>query len=223
MFGTQLGYEEQLMQKLHRVLQFLLTAYSTAWLRAPVASEAPANDLRLHRTLVGYRRVDFEVAEAAIEVLKRHLGYLRPEIMVFSLFGEQVSLDEKAEMSRRLLATPRHYDGDYSPSAVVLDDTTTLADLIDEGLWLFFELTATGHTWLTTPPEKWSECEDFCALNMFVHSVKVTNDVAERGICMLKSFAGSVKDESHFQWLLQAVERHRARLLDLTKTALNRL
>ena len=42
--------------------------------------------------------------------------------MVFSLFGEQVSPDENAEMSRRLLATPRHYDGHYSPSALVLDD-----------------------------------------------------------------------------------------------------
>ena len=81
---------------------------------------------------------------------------------------------------------------------VVLDDTTTLEDLIDEGSWLLFELTATGHTWLTTAPEKWSECVDFCDLNMFVHSVKVTNDVAERGINMLKSFAESVKDESQF-------------------------
>ena len=58
---------------------------------------------------------------------------------------------------------------------------------------------------------------------MFVRSVKVTNNVAERGISMLKSFAGSVKDEIQFQRLLQAVERHRARLPDLTKTALNRL
>ena len=137
------------------------------------------------------------MAEAAIKVLKRYLWYLRLEVVVFSLFGEQVSLDEKAEMSRRLLATPRHYDEDYSPSAVVLDDTTTLEDLIDERSWFLFELTATGHTWLTTP-ETWSECVDFCALNMFVHSVKVTNDVAERGISMLKSFAGSVKDESQF-------------------------
>ena len=73
MLGSQLGYEEELMQKLHRVVQFLLTVYSTAWLRAPVASETPADDLRLYRTLLGYRRVGFEVAEAAIKVLKRHL------------------------------------------------------------------------------------------------------------------------------------------------------
>ena len=160
------------------------------------------------------------MAETAIKVPKRHLWYLRPKVVVFRLFGEQVSRDEKAEMSRRLLAAPRHYDGDCSPSAVVLDDTTALADLIDEASRLLFN---TGHTWLTTPPETWSECKDFCALDMFVHSVKVTNDVAERGISMLKSFAGSVEDKSQFQWLLQAVERHRARAPDLTKTALNRL
>ena len=116
------------------------------------SSEAPANDFKLGSnwvTLVGYRRVDFEVAEAAIKALKRHFRYLRPEVVVFSLFGEQFSLDEKAEMSRRLLATPRHYDGDYSSSAVVLDDTTTLADLIEEASWLLFELTAPGHSWPT--------------------------------------------------------------------------
>ena len=77
--------------------------------------------------------MNFEVAEAAIEVLKRHLWYLRPGVVVFSLFVELVSLDEKAKISKRLPATPRHYDGHYSPSAVVLDDTTTLADLIDKG------------------------------------------------------------------------------------------
>ena len=70
----------------------------------------------------GVRRLDFEVAETDIKVLKRHLWYLRPKVVVFSLFGEQFSLDEKAEMSRRLLATPRHYDEECSPSAVVLDD-----------------------------------------------------------------------------------------------------
>ena len=55
---------------------------------------------------MGYRRVDLEVAEAAFKVLKRHLWYLRPELEVFSLFDEQVSLGEKAEMSRKLLETP---------------------------------------------------------------------------------------------------------------------
>ena len=63
------------------------------------------------------------MAEAAIKVLKRHLWYLMPEVVVLSLFGEQFSLDGKAELSRRLLATPLHCDGHYSASAVVLYDT----------------------------------------------------------------------------------------------------
>ena len=67
------------------MVQFILTVYNTAWLRASVASEAPANDLRLYRTLVGYRWTNFEVAKAAIKVLKRQLWYLRPEVVVYSL------------------------------------------------------------------------------------------------------------------------------------------
>ena len=60
---------------------------------------------------------------------------------------------------------------------------------------------------------------------MFVHSVKETNDVAERGINMLKSFARAMSKTraNSSGFYIQAVERHRARLPDLTKTALSRL
>ena len=85
MFGSQLNYEAELMQKLHRMVQFILTVYTSAWLRAPIAADAPVKEIKLYITLVGYKQIDQEVAEAATEVLKRHLWYLKPEVVVFSL------------------------------------------------------------------------------------------------------------------------------------------
>ena len=42
-----------------------------------------------------------------------------------------------------------------------------------------------------------------------MRSIKVTTDVAERGISMLKTVVGSVKNENQFLCLIQTVERHR--------------
>ena len=59
--------------------------------------------------------------------------------------------------------------------------------------------------------------EDYQWLKAYVASVETTNDVADRGIGMLKDFASSVREPAQFQWLLQAVERHSAQLPTLSK------
>ena len=61
-----------------------------------------------------------------------------------------------------------------------------------------FELTASGHTWLAKSPEVWEEEENYQVVKAFVKSVKVTNDVAERGINMMKTSVGSVRDKAQF-------------------------
>ena len=108
MFGSQLNYEAELMQKLHRMVQFILTVYTSAWTRAPIAADAPVKKIKLYITLVGYKRIDQEVAEAATKVLKRHLRNLKSEVIVFNLFVENVSLEEKTTIRDRVLATQRN-------------------------------------------------------------------------------------------------------------------
>ena len=103
---------------------------------------------------------------------------------------------------------------------MVLDSNTELVDLIDESSWLLFSLVPSGNTWLEKPPEEWVVDEDYQRLKIFVATVKTTNDVADRGIGMFKDFASSVREPAQFQWLLQAVERHRAQLQTLSKAVL---
>ncbi|KAF0304936.1 hypothetical protein FJT64_023311 [Amphibalanus amphitrite] len=51
LFADQLEYDEPMQEKVQRMAQFLLLFYVVAWLRAPVAEDAPANDLNLYRSL----------------------------------------------------------------------------------------------------------------------------------------------------------------------------
>ena len=50
--------------------------------------------------------------------------------------------------------------------------------------------------WCTA--EVWEEEENYQVVKAFVKSVKVTNDVAERGINMMKTSVGSVRDKAQF-------------------------
>ena len=54
--------------------------------------------------------MDPDVSEAAKAVIKRHVWYLRPSVAVFSLFSDRVTEDQKADISRKLLETPRSED-----------------------------------------------------------------------------------------------------------------
>ncbi|KAF0297899.1 hypothetical protein FJT64_004760 [Amphibalanus amphitrite] len=56
LFADQLEYDEPMQEKVQRMAQFLLLFYVVAWLRVPVAEDAPANDLNLYRSLVRYRQ-----------------------------------------------------------------------------------------------------------------------------------------------------------------------
>ena len=66
--------------------------------------------------------------------------------------------------------------------------------------------------------------EGYVAFKLFVASLKVTNDVAERGVAMVETYANTVtKDDQQLQWLLQAVEEHRRRVPSFTKETLGML
>ena len=53
-------------------------------------------------------------------------------------------------------------------------------------------------------------------------NVKVTNDIAERGIHLVQSFVNTLtKNDEDLQWLLQEVEQHRKKLKDFTKSTLS--
>ena len=73
--------------------------------------------------------------------------------------------------------------------------------------------------WLEQPPDEWETNDSYQSFKAFGTSIKVTNDVTKRGIGILKSFSQSVRDPAQLQWLIQAVEHHRAQMPTVSKAA----
>ncbi|KAG7166611.1 hypothetical protein Hamer_G013621 [Homarus americanus] len=191
MFSHQLELSSDLCVKLQRMAIFVSLLYTPAWLKSPVAEDAPVNDLQLHHELLRYRAVDCEVADAALAVASRHLWYLRPQTVVLSLCSEKLSAAEKKEMATKLSCLEE--TNDYANDNLVIQQTTRLSDLIDERSWMIFkEHQVCGTAWLMSPVEDWEKNEEFMKLKDFSRSLKVTNDVAERGIKLMQDFIGSV-------------------------------
>ena len=86
-------------------------------------------------------------------------------------------------------------------------------------------------TFLTTvDPDKWTENEEFQQAVKFVKSLRVVNDMAERGVKLILDFICSVtKNEEQKRFLLQVVSEHRSKfplpqkslLIDGTKSSKN--
>ena len=132
--------------------------------------------------------------------------------------------EEKAAIASAMLANPVLYDADKGAIDEVtpfIDEDTMLADLVDDGSWLIFDLMKMdAKQWLERPVSEWEAHRDYVRYCDFVRAAKVTNDVAERAIGLIQDFANTVtKDEDQLQWLLQLVEAHRRKVSSFGKGA----
>ena len=83
----------------------------------------------------------------------------------------------------------------------------------------FFTFLSLPESFLQTQPETWKENEEFKRAEKIVHSLKVVNDTAERGVKLIQDFnAILTKSEEQKQFLLQVVKHHRESYPDSSKT-----
>ena len=102
-FSSQLDLDEETIDLLTRFCKFLILIYIPHFLSSSIGRDAPANDLDLFSKLFKFRSEDSQMADEALVVLRRHLWYLTPEVVIFSLFSPKVSADEKSRLACRLL------------------------------------------------------------------------------------------------------------------------
>ena len=117
--------------------------------------------------------------------------------MVFSLFSDNVGTKKVAAgvPDELELGVP------YLPD---VEENTQLVDLFWPNSWTLFMLIKSGTSWLQNGPETWSEDPGYQETTTFVTTVKVTNDVAERGVKLITDYAGILtKDEAARKFLLQ--------------------
>ena len=92
--------------QLQRFVQFGALIYAQAWLQAPLATEAPAQDVALWKALEKYKVVDSSLATAAQKVQEHHLWYLSDELVGLALFSNKVTDEEKVSMVMGLTRVP---------------------------------------------------------------------------------------------------------------------
>ena len=146
---------------------------------------------------------------------------------MFSLFSEKISNDEKSRLASRLLTQEINIPKSEKlekPKFPLIDQTTELVDLISPQSFRFFNILGLDYKWLAMNPENWQEVESFRLAREFVTTVKVTNDIAERGVKLAKDYATLLtKDDSIRAQLMQGVERCRRMFPEFSKKTLNSL
>lgn len=77
--------------------------------------------------------------------------------------------------------------------------------------------------WMLKPADLWGRFTDFIKFSEVIKSLRVVNDLAERGIKLITDFIHMSHDEDQRQALLQVVEDHRNTFKDFNKNALAQL
>ena len=136
------------------------------------------------------REVDRELAESALDTFNRHLWYLAPQTVLFALFSNRVSEDQKSRMASRLLTLDRKESPTLGvPKFPVLTVETELCDLITEESWDFFDVVNSDPLpWLTKRVCEWESYADYNKVKTFVSTVKVVNDCAERAVALATDY-----------------------------------
>ena len=145
-----LVYDETLLEKIKVYCEYAVVFQVPAFLTASRGADAAVLDLRLFKRLEQYKMEatrDKEilkeemVATEALATLSRHLWYLVPNAVMFCLFSELVSIEEKLAIRDKLLSLESPTTMNLKkPVFPTLTTETTLCDLVTKESWDFFTI-----------------------------------------------------------------------------------
>ena len=217
--------DEETIDGLSKICSFLVLIYIPHFLSSSIGCDSAVNDISLFKKLFAYKTVDSMLANQALVVLRRHCWYLVPEVIPFSLFSEKLTCDDKARLAARILSLKSNIPQRAKlakPKFPNIAETTELIDLVTPESVKFFSILNLDFSWLEMNPDKWEEDSNYIKACEFVRTVKVTNDVAERGVKMATDFATMLtKNDSIRAMLLQGVEKSRKMYPNFKKQTLN--
>ncbi|KAK3931222.1 Homoserine kinase [Frankliniella fusca] len=211
MFGKQLKLTTAESDRFFQVCTFLAMYYVKAWFLCPVAVKAPAADLELLRSLSERKEPHMK---AAFLKLANHLWYLSEKLVCLALFDESVSVAEK----RCIVNSIRTKQGslDVSPRASLPPNKKVknlkLSDFASKNSQIFFTIAKISPAFLDKDPLEWLQDADYNHGLDIVHHLIPVNDIAERGVSLIKKYMNGNKltnNEDQRQFMLQAVEKHR--------------
>lgn len=143
---------------------FLVKVYVKAWFRAPVASEAPRQDLEFLQKLYAYRKIDNTISRIALHKFCNHLWYLTPEMAALAFFDKLIGKETKLKMVEAIKNKPA--DEVHKKFKLVPEDVKTYMDrgidyFISEDSKRFFERFSISMEFLEKDPDIWEHESNF--------------------------------------------------------------
>lgn len=102
LFRQQINLTRAEIQNLKDINMFICLIYVKHWIQCCIPSNAPQNDLTLMKELGRYSVINEKISESAIQKFNDHLWYLGSELVVLSLFSDQVTDPVKHRMFERM-------------------------------------------------------------------------------------------------------------------------
>ena len=119
-------------------------------------------------------------------------------------------------MGQKLINLPRSkVFTPYKPKTPIIiwrdEEKPFLSSFIGKKSWLLFHLLKLNRPqeWPNVPSEHWNKFEDFNAAKKFVRNLSCVNDIAERGIKLIRDIKDKCFDPVEREQLVQVVEKHR--------------
>ena len=206
---------------------FIIQLYLKAWYTCQIPATAPRHDLQLIKDLGQYKRVNPAVAKVAMESILSHLWYLSEPMIGLGFFDAEVPPDQLREM---VLALQKRGSVDCPVRLKLKEEEVAqkqLQDFVTSNTTKLFSALGINMDFLQQDPHTWRTNANYKAGKQRVASLKVVNDVAERGVALIQEFNSTLSNqEEQKQFVLQVVERHRkeypnANKATVTKTTQN--
>ena len=202
------------------VCLFTVTLYVKAWFRALSAPSSPRVDLELIKEIDKYKAQNQAVSQIAMKKILGHLWYLSEELIALAFF------DEVSDDTKRLMVSALQAPGAEHPLKRITVDPTlvsskNLKDFVTESSRRFFTITGLPSTFLNKDVKLWSADADYQFAKNTVSSMRVVNDIAERGVALMDEYNKlHTNDEEQKQCLLLIVKKYRQRFPDRAKNTL---
>ena len=97
-------FEDDKLEHLRRCCKYTVMFYIPYFLTANIGADAAVNDLSLYKKLKKFSQVDKLLAEEALATLSRHLWFLAPNTVLFTLTSEKLEDEDKSRIAVRLVS-----------------------------------------------------------------------------------------------------------------------
>lgn len=224
LFRKQFKLSQDELSHFRYLCLFASLIFVKAWIQCPLTSDSPRNDLCFFRLLQFYTVVNKTVSEIAVSKFENHLLYVGPELIVFSLFSNNVTPNEK----RQILLNMNKKDNGGEIRCIRLMgasdlDKKTLPDLVGcQSLSTVKSLKLNLNFMNDLEPEKWCDSKDYKTAKSIVDDIKVVNDAAERALALITNYNETLtRKEDQKQLVIQVVGDNRKRIKNFKKQTLS--